>query len=90
VFNPDTDFFEGWAPGTSDPRSHSVSIDYRHIKALWGPNTPGWVELIFAVQGSNRNIKYIDDVRLVVPEPASLTLLAFVPVALCGVRRRRG
>jgi hypothetical protein len=90
AINGGTGFFEGWAPGTSDPRTHlNVALDYRHIKAAWGANTPGWVELIFAIQGSNRNIKYIDNVRLAVPEPTSLSLLAVMPMALLAVRRRR-
>jgi hypothetical protein len=88
--NGGTGFFEGWAPGASDSRTHlNVALDYRHIKDAWGANTPGWIELIFAVQGSNRNIKYIDNVRLVVPEPASLSLMALLPLALVWSGRRR-
>jgi hypothetical protein len=88
--NPGTAFFEGWAPGSSDARTHlNVTLDYSTIKQTWLDNgTPGWIELIFAVQGSNRNIKYIDNVRLVVPEPASISLLVLASAGFLGVRRR--
>jgi hypothetical protein len=88
--NGGTGFFEGWAPATSGARTHlNIALDYRHIKDTWLANgTPGWIELIFAAQGSNRNIKYIDNVRLIVPEPASLALLALGCVAVSGLRRR--
>jgi hypothetical protein len=89
--NPGTGYFEGWGDGQSGARSHlNIALDYRSIKQAWLDNgTPGWVELIFAVQGSNRDVKYIDNVRLVVPEPASFVLMSLVPVALLAVRRRR-
>jgi hypothetical protein len=89
AINGGTGYFEGWGPGTDGARSHlNITLDYRHIKAAWGGNTPGWVELIFAVQGSNRNIKFVDNVRLVVPEPASVSLVALFALTLLGVRRR--
>jgi hypothetical protein len=49
---------------------------------------PSYIELIFETY-SNGVVKYhIDNVRLV-PEPASLALLACVPAVLLAVRRRR-
>jgi hypothetical protein len=88
--NGDTGYFHGFAPGPAAPFViEDIKLDYRHIKDDWGANTPGWVELIFAVQGSNRDIKYIDNVRLAVPEPATGVLAACVGLGmLLGTRRR--
>jgi hypothetical protein len=90
AINGGTGYFHGFAPGPAAPFViEDITLDYRHIKETWGASTPGWVELIFAVQGSNRNIKYIDNVRLVVPEPASVFLFVVgVGIILVGRRRR--
>jgi hypothetical protein len=80
----------GWAAGTESVQMReNVKIDYSSFKSSI-PDGASITTLQFwmSTNDSNRIYKAIDNVRLV-PEPASLALMAMVPTMLLLVARRR-
>ena len=55
--------------------------------AGWAQATDGWMNIIFQVQGATNAHLYLDNVQLLIPEPATLTLFGFGGLAL--LRRRK-
>ena len=89
----------GWGPGGGGAQTITLEYDYSSgatdHKTAWANNgVPGWIEIIFATNSdANHGVFQFDNVRLVsdapvIPEPASLTLVALVSLVLMGVRRR--
>jgi hypothetical protein len=80
----------GWAPETEFVQmKENVKIDYRSFKdAIPEGASLTTLQFWMSTNDSNRIFKAIDNVRLV-PEPASLALLAMIPAILALVARRR-
>ena len=73
--------------GDSDAAMTAV-VDYSAYKATQG--AASWVKITFSTQAANWDTTgayYIDNVRLVVPEPTTICLLGLGALGLC--RRRR-
>jgi len=72
------DFWAG-----SPMRVFTVTWDYTAAKASM-PVAPNWVEFIIATNGgdTNRDVFYLDNARLDVPEPATMALLGLGALAL--------
>jgi hypothetical protein len=84
----------GWGPGGGGAQTITLEYDYSagatDHKTDWMNNgTPGWIEIIFATNSdANHGFFQFDNVRLVIPEPATLTLGLLVSLVLVGIRRR--
>ena len=78
----------GWGAGQSNVQTRvSMAIDYRAWRDSHGGTSPTFLQMWMSTNDSNRVFKAIDNVRLaVVPEPATLALLAGAGVM--AVRRR--
>jgi hypothetical protein len=81
----------GWAPGTESVQTvERVVIDYRSFKdTLPDGFSPTTLQFWMSTNDSNRIFKAIDNVRLVVPEPATMGLIVIGCGMLLGARRRR-
>lgn len=82
----------GWAPGDagSVQTVQNVVIDYSAFKdTLPSGFNPSTLQFWLTTNDDNRIFKAIDNVRLAVPEPASLLLASLGGVAVAGLRRRR-
>jgi hypothetical protein len=81
----------GWAAGTQFVQTRDkVVIDYRSFKDTLPDNfNPTTLQFWMSTNDSNRIFKAIDNVRVVVPEPATFGLIVIGCGLLLGSRRRR-
>ena len=81
----------GWAPGTESVQTvERVVIDYRSFKdTLPDGFNPTTLQLWMSTNDSNRRFKAIYNVRLAVPEPASILLIALGCALITVMPRRR-
>jgi hypothetical protein len=78
----------GWGADGGPRRVVTFTVDYSSQLPLWGGTTPGYLELVFALNNDSvHNVAYIDNVRLV-PTPATAGLLA-IGMGAAAARRRR-
>jgi hypothetical protein len=82
----------GWAPGTESVQTvERVVIDYRSFKETLPEGfVPTTLQFWMSTNDSNRIFKAIDNVRVVVPEPATFGLVLVGCGMFLGSRRRRG
>lgn len=74
-------------PGSGDRRLVTFTVDYSTVAAAWGGVVPGYLELVFSLNNDGvHSTAYIDNFRIVVPEPASIGL---VSIGALGLLRRR-
>lgn len=66
----------------SGVQTRTLTFDYSAAKASM-PAVPGWIEIVFATNsdGTHSNL-YFDNAQVMVPEPATLTLIGMGALAL--------
>jgi hypothetical protein len=83
----------GWAANSEFVQTlTSVVIDYRSFRDYLienGHTSPSTLQFWMSTNDSNRVFKAIDNVRLLVPEPASIVLMGLALLGLVGMTRRR-
>jgi hypothetical protein len=81
----------GWAPGTEFVQTvENVRIDYRSFKdTLPDGFNPSTLQFWMSTNDGNRRFKALDNVRLVVPEPTSIAMMALGCALVAGLPRRR-